>query len=579
MAGTNHLYYGDNREILQEHIDDESVDMVYLDPPFNSQRDFNVIFEEQDGKRAPAQVQAFEDSWRWDQKSARTYHKVVQEGGRVADTLVAFKKAIGNNDMLAYLSMMAPRLKELHRVLKDAGTLWLHCDPTASHYLKMLLDSVFGPEQFLNEIVWKRSSAHSDTAQGMKRCGRIHDIILVYSKTDDYTWNTVYTDYSEEYLEQEYRHKDERGYYKQTDLTAAKPGGDTEYEWPVKRRKNKSGEWEADLEEEYKNPKPGWEYKQVPPYSGRYWAYSKDKMIEFAKEGKLHHRNTGMPRLKQYADEMPGVPLQDIWTDIPPEMGSLDLGYPTQKPEELLERIIKSGSNEEDVVLDPFCGCGTTVSVAERLDRQWIGIDITHLAISLMKHRLRTAFGDDAEYEVTGEPVTVAAAKELAEQDRFQFEWWALGLVGARPTEQKKGADQGIDGQLYFFPDRSMSGEPEVIIFSVKSGKVGVNVIRDLRGVVEREDAAMGVLITLKEPTRPMEKEAASAGVYESAELGDTTYPRIQIVTIEDLLDGRSIDAPVHIGEGGNVTLQPHAAPAVAEDQEEDGEQSTLTDL
>jgi DNA modification methylase len=481
--------------------------------------------------------------------------------------------------MLAYLSMMASRLKELHRVLKDTGTLWLHCDPTASHYLKLLLDSVFGPENMLNEIVWKRSSAHSDTAQGMKRAGRIHDTILVYAKTQDYKWNPVYTDYSEEYLEREYDTEDERGYYKETDLTAAKPGGDTEYEWSVKRRDKSGADWEADLDEEYKNPKPNWEYKQVPPYSGRFWAYSRDKMEGFEKEGKLHYRSTGMPRLKQYEDEMPGVPLQDIWTDIPPEMGEKDLGFPTQKPEELLERVIKSGTDEGDVVLDPFCGCGTAVAVAERLNRKWIGIDITHLAISLMKHRLETAFEDGKlEYDVSGEPKSVSGAKALAEEDRFQFEWWALGLVGARPLEQKKGADQGIDGRLYFFPDRTQSGQPEEIIFSVKSGdNVGVSAIRDLHGVVQREDAAIGVLITLNEPTRPMREDAASAGVYQSAELGDSTYPRIQIRTIEELLNGDAIDAPVYAKEGGNVTLQPHTAPAMK--RERGPEQSSLSDL
>jgi len=248
--------------------------------------------------------------------------------------MTAFEKAIGHNDMLAYLSMMAPRLKEkLHRVLKDTGTLWLHCDPTASHYLKLLLDSVFGPENILNEVVWKRSSAHSDSKQGMKRCGRIHDTILVYSKTDKYKWNTVHTPYSEEYLEQEYDSKDERGWYKQTDLTAAKGGGDTEYEWPVKRRQGSGSEWQADLDDEYENPKSGWEYKQITAYKGRFWAYSKENMIDFEKEGKLHYRRTGMPRLKQYVDEMDGIPLQDIWTDIPQRWGrkTWDIRHRNQK--------------------------------------------------------------------------------------------------------------------------------------------------------------------------------------------------------------------------------------------------------
>jgi len=578
MVDTNHLYYGDNLDILGRYIEDDAADLVYLDPPFNSNRDFNIIFGEQDVSDTRAQVQAFEDTWHWDQESARMYHKVVKEGGPVADTMTAFEKAIGHNDMLAYLSMMAPRLKELHRVLKDTGTLWLHCDPTASHYLKLLLDSVFGPENILNEVVWKRSSAHSDSKQGMKRCGRIHDTILVYSKTDKYKWNTVHTPYSEEYLEQEYDSKDERGWYKQTDLTAAKGGGDTEYEWPVKRRQGSGSEWQADLDDEYENPKSGWEYKQITAYKGRFWAYSKENMIDFEKEGKLHYRRTGMPRLKQYVDEMDGIPLQDIWTDIPPEMGSKDLGYPTQKPEKLLERIIKSGTDEGDIVLDPFCGCGTAISVAERLDRKWIGIDITHLAISLMKHRLQTGFEDDVEYEVTGEPVDLGGAKQLAEEDRFQFEWWALGLVGARPAEEKKGADQGIDGQLYFFPDRSEAGQPEEILFSVKSGNTGPSDVRDLGGTVQRQGAAMGVFITLQEPTNGMSEEAASYGRYESGELGNQSYPKIQIITIEELLDGKGLDAPIYVQDKGNITFRPQTAPKTQKEAEDEPNQSTLFD-
>jgi DNA modification methylase len=526
-----------------------------------------------------AQVQAFEDTWHWDQESARMYHQVVKEGGDVADTLIAFQKAIGNNDMLAYLAMMAPRLKELHRVLKDTGTLWLHCDPTASHYLKLLLDSVFDPENMLNEVVWKRSSAHSDTKQGMDRCGRIHDIILVYKKGEDHKWNPVYTDYDDEYIENKYRKTDEDGrHFKDTDLTAAKPGGDTEYAWRIK---SKSGnDWQADLDDEFEDPKAHWEYKGVEPPSGRFWAYSKENMIEFEKEDKIYYTRTGTPRLKQYADEMEGVPIQDIWTDIPPinSQAAERLGYPTQKPEDLLERILKAGTDEEDVVLDPFCGCGTTVSVAERLDRNWVGIDITHLAISLIKHRLQTAYEDDIEYEVTGEPVNIAGAKQLAEQDRFQFEWWALGLVGARPMEEEKGPDKGIDGQLYFFPDRSEAGEPEEILFSVKSGNTGPSDVRDLGGTVQREGAAMGVFITLQEPTDKMEQEAASHGRYDSAELGGQSYPKIQIITVRELLEGKTLDAPVYVHEGGNITLRPHTAPQEQKESESDLSQSELFD-
>ena len=557
MPEDNVLYYGDNLDILRRYVENESVDLVYLDPPFNSNRDYNVLFQEQDGSRSAAQIKAFNDTWKWDQSSARTFYDIVQAGGPVADAMVALERLVGHNDVLAYLSMMAPRLVDLRRTLKPTGTLYLHCDPTGSHYLKVLLDAIFGPERFLNEITWKRSSAHSDTKQGMRRCGRIRDILLVFTKTDAYTWNPVYTRYTDDYLRSKYRHTTSKGrFYKETDLTGARPGGETEYEWPVKRADRKGVRWEADLDEEYETPKQGWEYRKVTPYSGRYWAYSKENLRTFAREGKLIHRSTGMPRLVQYADEMPGVPLQDLWDDITPEMGALDLGYPTQKPEALLERIIKSSSNEGNTVLDPFCGCGTTVAVAQRLNRRWIGIDITHLAITLLKHRLKSAYGDSVSYRVIGEPVSPPDAEVLAAQDPYQFQWWALGLVGARPVEQKKGADKGIDGRIYFFPDRTMKGKPEQMIFSVKAGNVTVSHMRDLRGVVEREKAAIGVLITLNPPTGPMREEAATAGFYTSPELGRVKYPRIQVLTVEELLNGRKVDCPPFAVNQGNVTFK-----------------------
>ncbi len=544
----NRLYYGDNLEVLHLHIPDESVDLIYLDPPFKSNQDYNVLFQEQDGSRSAAQIQAFEDTWRWDEASAAAFEEVVEAGGKVSLAMQAFRKALGDNDMLAYLSMMAPRLVELRRVLKSTGSIYLHCDPTASHYLKMLMDAAFGPKQFLNEITWKRSSAHSDTKQGMKRCGKIRDILLLYTKSDEYTWNTQYTPYTQEYLESEYRHVTDDGrYYKETDLTAAKPGGDTEYDWRVKRRKRKGERWTADLDEEYKEPKAGWEYKGVPPYNGRYWAYSIDNVREFAKAGQLIHRSTGMPRLVQYADEMPGVSLQDIWDDIPPELGAKDLGYPTQKPEALLDRIVLASSDKGDIVLDPFCGCGTAIASAQKLERQWIGIDVTCLATSLIKHRLQTAFGETVKetYEVIGEPVSLSEAANLAAEDPYQFQWWALGLVGARAVEQKKGADRGIDGRS-FFHDEHERGKTKQIILSVKAGKLQPSYVRDLRGVVEREKAAIGVLISMQKPTKNMKAEAASAGFYDSPwGAGATTkHPRLQILTVEELLQGKSIDAP-----------------------------------
>jgi DNA modification methylase len=539
------LYYGDNLEILKRYIKDESVDLVYLDPPFNSAQNYNAFFHEKDGTDAASQIRAFEDTWHWDIETKKAYDAVTEQPGKVSDVMQAFYTFLGGNDMMAYLTMMSSRLVELRRVLKSTGSLYLHCDPTASHYLKLLCDAIMGKDNFRSEIMWKRSAAHSDTKQGRKQHGRIHDIIFFYTKSDDWTWNAFYTTYDEEYLESEYRHKTKDGrYYKETDLTAAKPGGDVEYDWRVKRQANSDERWVADLDDEYKTPKQGWEYQAVRPYHGRFWAYSKQNLREFAQAGKLIHRETGMPRLVQFADEMPGVGPQDLWTDIPPigAQAKERLGYPTQKPVALLERIIQASSNPGDVVLDPFCGCGTTIDAAEKLGRQWIGIDITQLAITLIKKRLRDTYGGKIKIETHGEPVTPADAAKLAEEDKFQFQWWALGLVGARPEEPKKGADKGIDGKI-LFRDDPKAAKPEQIIIQVKGGKTGVKDVRDLRGVLDREKAAIGILISLQPATGPMETEAASAGFYEH-KTNRQKYPRLQLRTVKELMEGKGIERP-----------------------------------
>ena len=547
----NTLYYGDNLDVLRQHVPDESVDLVYLDPPFNSNASYNVLFKERSGEESPAQIKAFTDTWDWTLESERTFeHEIIlnpNTPSKVKDMITALRQFLGSNALMSYLVMMTPRLVELRRVLKPTGSIYLHCDPTASHYLKLLMDAVFGSERFLNEMTWKRSSAHSDTKQGMRRAGKIHDVLLVYTKSGDYVWNAQYTPYTEDYLLAEYRHVDAGGrHYKETDVTAAKPGGDTEYDWRVKRQIDKGRRWEPDLTDEYTSPLEGWEYKGVRPYSGRYWAYSKSNLAAFWKEGSLVHRETGMPRLMQFADDMPGIPLQDLWDDIPPALGNESLGYPTQKPQALLERIIQASSNEGDVVLDPFCGCGTAVAAAQGLKRRWIGIDVTHLAVALMKNRLKTGFGivPGKDYDVVGEPVDVGGARALAEQDRHQFQYWAMSLLEAFPREQgKKGADKGVDGVVYFIdgPRRA----PHKAIVQVKSGKVSSPLIRDLKGTVEREKAALGLFITLDEPTRDMRAEAVSAGFHHS-DLWQRDYPKLQIRTIGDLLQGNQFELPMH---------------------------------
>lgn len=545
----NKLYYGDNLDVLRRYVKDESVDLVYLDPPFNSRQDYNVLFAEKDGTRAASQIMAFEDTWEWNIDAEKAYQEVVELGGRISDAMRAFRTFLGNSDMMAYLAMMAPRLLELHRVLKVTGSLFLHCDPTASHYLKMLMDSIFGPVRFRSEIVWKRSSAHSDTKQGLKNLGHIHDIILFYAKGEESVWNAQFTKYDESYVGRDYRLVDEDTgrRFRRGDLTAARPGGDTEYEWRVKKHANIHERWVADLDDEHLSPKAGWEYAGIHPYRGRYWAYSKDNMRQFSMEGRLRHTFDGMPEYKRYLNEMPGVSLQDIWTDLTPIVaGTAErLGYPTQKPETLLERIIKSSSNEGDLVLDPFCGCGTAIAVAQRLNRRWIGIDITHLAVNLIKKRLRDHFGEDIRrtYDIIGEPVSVEDAAELAKQDPFQFQAWALGLVNARvATSSRKGADKGIDGRLFFHDDKS--GKSKQVILSVKAGEhLNVAQVRDLRGVIEREKAEIGVLLSMETPSKPMLKEAAEAGFYKSPHL-DEKFPRIQILTVEQLLGGEQMKYP-----------------------------------
>ncbi len=381
------IWTGDNLDILRG-MNSECVDLIYLDPPFNSNRNYAAPIG------SAAAGAAFEDTWTLDKLDVAWMGLIADEEPAIANLLHTAKLTHGKG-MQSYLTMMAVRLLEMKRVLKPTGSIYLHCDPTASHYLKLLMDAVFGSGLYLNEMTWKRSSAHSDTRQGMRRAGKIRDVVLVYTKTDDYVWNPQYMPYTEDYLEAEYRHAAPDGRrYKETDVTAAKPGGDTEYEWRVKRPTDEKTRWSADLADEYLNPVPGWEYKAVNPYRGRFWAYSRSNLAGFWNEGKLVHRETGMPRLMQFAEDMPGVTLQDLWDDIPPVLGNERIGYPTQKPLALLERIIKASSNEGDFVLDPFCGCATACVAAEQLGRRWAGIDISSKAVELVNMRLKQSMGD-----------------------------------------------------------------------------------------------------------------------------------------------------------------------------------------
>ncbi|MBS1823142.1 MAG: restriction endonuclease [Acidobacteria bacterium] len=508
----NRLYYGDNLQVLREYIPDQSVDLIYLDPPFNSRQDYNVLFAEKDGTRSASQITAFKDTWEWNEEAARSYEEVIEQGGRVADAMRAFRTLLGGSDMLAYLAMMAPRLVELRRVLKDTGSIYLHCDPTASHYLKLLMDGVFGAQMFRNEIVWKRTAPHNDAR---RRFGDQSDIILFFAKSDASVFNRTFGPYSEAYIKSHYSMQDPDG------------------------RRFTTG----NLRSPSPRPNLTYEYKGYKPHANG-WTVSREVMEKLDAANLLYYPDKpgGRLRVKRYLDEMPGTPVGNVWEDIAPLNSHAQerLGYPTQKPEALLGRILKASSNEGDVVLDPFCGCGTTVQVAQKLNRRWIGIDITHLAIGLIKKRLADSFGMSIRetYQVFGEPTDLAGARQLAVDDRFGFENWALGLVYARKAEAKRGADRGVDGRKLFFDDRSQNAREMLI--SVKSGHVDVTMIRDLRGAMEREHAEFGIFITLEPPSKPMLREAADAGVYKSP-LGGTPA-RIQIFTIEDLLAGATID-------------------------------------
>jgi len=472
----NKLYFGDNLQIMREYISDESVDLIYLDPPFNSKATYNVLFQEQNGTQSAAQITAFEDTWHWDRAAEEAYHEIVTQGPKkLADLMQALRQFLGQNDMMAYLVMMAIRLVEMHRVLKPTGSIYLHCDPTANHYLKLEMDAVFGASNFRNEIVWHYSGWNALLADSFNSR---HDILLFYAKGPSQLFNSYALPWSSE---EEY----------------------------VRVRKQK-----------VHTDEHGEKYVLSDAGGGR-------RVRRYLKEAMSY-----------------GKPVDDVW-DIPKLNNSSKerLGYPTQKPEALLERIIKASSNEGDIVMDPFCGCGTTIAVAERLNRRWIGIDITHLAVTLMRHRLEDTFGPElSPYEVIGDPKDLHGAKALAEHNRYQFEWWALGKVAARPAQdKKKGADSGVDGYIYFFDDDS--GKAKRIIVQVKSGKVNRGHIATLKGDMEREKAEIGAFLTLEEPTAPMKTETITAGFYEP-EYFQGKFPRVQILTVKELLEGKELQYP-----------------------------------
>ncbi len=511
------LFYGDNLQILREQIADESVDLIYLDPPFNSKRDYNLLFKTPKGHESDAQITAFEDTWHWGGQAQDEFRELMKcNNTEVSQMMEALRAFLGENDMMAYLTMMANRLLEMHRVLKPTGSLYLHCDPTASHYLKIVLDGVFGKLNFQNEITWKRTFAHGNVGRNF---GSVADTLLFYTKSpDQYVWNQQYRVLTDDATTEKYPQHDEDGRTWQS-VTLRNPAPRPNLHFPYKASNGVT----------YHPHVNGWSCNLV-----RMQKYDKEKRLHFPSKAE------GALRLKMYADESLGERLQNIWEDISPISANAQerLGYPTQKPLALLERIISASSNEGDVVLDPFCGCGTALDAAQKLKRNWIGIDITHLAVSLIEKRLKNRYPELAKkgaFTIEGVPQDFAGARDLAERDKHQFQLWACALVNVQPYRGgKKGADQGIDGMGFIEVAKSKT---EKVLVSVKGGEhVGASMIRDLKGTVEREKAAIGLFVTLKPPTKPMTTEAASAGHYESPHHG--AYPRIQILTIQGLLDG-----------------------------------------
>lgn len=540
----NLLCYGDNLIFLTDTdlFPNECVDLVYLDPPFNSQQSYNVLFKETTGGPEAAQIRAFEDTWTWTQESNKALTALVNDKASPAplvELTKTFVQFLKTSPMMAYLVQMAVRLVQMHRVLKPTGSLYLHCDPTASHCLKLMLDAVFGPGNFLNEIVWERFNFHADA----KRWGRLHDCLLLYAKNrPHHVFLTQRRPYEQAYIDSHFR-KDAQGRYCRLDNALAAGQG----------------------------PPRSFFGKLLRPKPGTHWRWSQENIDRLIAEGRIVLTKGGRPAIVRHLDQMPGHAIGDVWTDIPEinSQAAERLGYQTQKPLELLKRIVRASSKPGALVLDPFCGCGTTIDAVESLNREhpgdaprrWMGIDITHIAINLIKHRL-TRFSPPPQYEILGEPASQSAAGMLARQDPFQFQYWALGLIGARPTGpgKKRGADLGIDGVRYFV-DETRHNQPVTkrMLVQVKSGHVRSGDIRDFVGTLTREAAELGAFITLEEPSVPMRREAASAGTYTSPWDGQA-YAKVQVLTIEELLEDphrpnpRCLQVPGGAA-GVNVTL------------------------
>ena len=532
----NRLYYGDCLTIMQE-MPLASVDLIYLDPPFNSNREYNAIYKDETGRPLPDQIEAFCDLWKLDEERERAIRQMpllMREAGiddGVAEFWRLWMSALRETQprLIAYLSYMAQRLLPMRGLLKSTGSIYLHCDPTASHYVKALMDAIFGHENFRNEIIWKRTTTHSDSGTW----SRVSDTILYFTKSNDFTWNETIAPHSDDYVREKYRHRDGDGRpYMLDNMTSPNPRPNMMYEW------------------------------QGFPYPAKGWRYSQKTMARLDAEGRIwyptlrdgSHDVSRRPRLKRYLDETKGGAMGNIWTDIAPinSQARERLGYATQKPLALLERIIAASSNPGDVVFDPFCGCATTLEAAERLERQWIGIDIAIHAVKRvakvrLQERLRLAEG--THFVIEGVPRNIEGARDLWERDKFHFQKWAVEQVDGFVTT-KRAADGGVDGRLYFA--RPGFRAFRSMLIAVKGGtNVGIGVVRDLRGVLERSEADMAGLIVMHEPgARKRESFAQEMAAAGDLDVLGTLYPRMQLLTVEEILDGARFRTPGAVGRG-----------------------------
>jgi site-specific DNA-methyltransferase (adenine-specific) len=506
----NKLFFGDNMEVLQRDIKGESVDLIYLDPPFNSEASYNILFKSPVGEPSDAQIKAFDDTWKWEAEAEQAVEEVRSRSLDAFKVLNAFQAFLGHSDMMAYLAMMTVRLIELHRVMKPTGSLYLHCDPNASHYLKVILDGIFGPENFRNEIVWLRSRNPKGSQHVSRRFGPATDSILYYAKSSAAALavDRIRKPLSDTELEEKYPLVDGIGRYA---------------DGPILRSDSMGP-----------RPKLVYEYKGFTPGAAG-WRVKRKGLEEIDAAGNLVWTKTGRPRRKLRPDADKGEPIGSFWGDIPPVNSQAEerIGYPTQKPRPLLERIIEASSNPGDVILDPFCGCGTTIHAAAKLGRQWLGIDITYLAIQVIEARLKK-YLPFVQYDLSGIPKDDLSGRALAKLKPYQFQLWAVGRCGGRPGG--KGADRGIDGEISFLTGVNQYGRG---IVSVKAGQhINPDMVRALKGTVQREHADLGIFVCVDPPTKDMKTEAVTGGFVD---LPGGKRPRIQIVTLKDLLAGPNL--------------------------------------